>query len=448
MKFCVAEGDVLPSDVLAAESANAVGEVLVVEFQILQTWLPAESTIKLYALYCVGTELTLYSVVESLDKDRAAVLEMVDSQSDFRNVLSDWQVPVFSSTSMVLLQTVDIPKPWGKEIWYTGIEKRGVCRVGSDSCSLALPQLLPCIPSIGRRAELVLLKILAPLPDAVYGDLYFELHEEKQEVYVVTDVDSRAWPGGTGGIRFGFDPQRIESYESLQAFHDEYLNAVKRYQEVRRRIDELFDGRRREQGIGENDLLSAEMLQEWTSQLDTELQAEEEARRIEMDGFTQVLPLQVGDVVKVPRHVPHSLQHGVTTIEFQTPVYERKIVSFAQKVLTQSHWDTDAALETALPVYDFPRDFPAVNSPCGLIGERIVDFDEFLVDRFSLAASNSMELEVTGGSYALVIVISGVASLAGEPLAAKQACLLPGNTCTLVSAPADEELLLLVARPK
>jgi hypothetical protein len=37
--------------------------------------------------------------------------------------------------------------------------------------------------------SLILLKTLNPVADDVIGDLYYEMHEEKWEVYVVTEID-------------------------------------------------------------------------------------------------------------------------------------------------------------------------------------------------------------------------------------------------------------------
>ena len=67
--------------------------------------------------------------------------------------------------------------------------------------------------------------------------------------------------------------------------------------------------------------------------------------RRSMQAFTGSRALRKGDVVQVAPHVPHSLQQGVQVFEFQTPTYERNIISFNQKVLTQDHWDSDYAIE-------------------------------------------------------------------------------------------------------
>ena len=63
-----------------------------------------------------------------------------------------------------------------------------------------------------------------------------------------------------------------------------------------------------------------------------------------MESFTRLLDLRVGDVVRVEPYYPHSLQHGVRVVELQTPTYERFIISFAQQVVTQDHWDSEHAI--------------------------------------------------------------------------------------------------------
>ena len=104
-----------------------------------------------------------------------------------------------------------IPKPWGQEIWYTGVEQRGVCRfaTGGDGCT-PIPWLQAVLPEaaagVVRATAAVVEDTGSGAAAVITGDLYFELHEQKREVYVVTQVDERAWPDGVGYIRFGFDP--------------------------------------------------------------------------------------------------------------------------------------------------------------------------------------------------------------------------------------------------
>ncbi|HEY0892512.1 MAG TPA: hypothetical protein VGE32_05585, partial [Cellvibrio sp.] len=129
--------------------------------------------------------------------------------------------------------------------------------------------------------------------------------------------------------------------------------------------------------------------------------------------------------VTVPKLVPHALQHGVRVVEFQTPVYERKILSFGQKVLTQTHWDTEEAL--ALVDMDFSHlQTPELLSiaPESRV-ERIVNFDDFEVQRIQLDGRYLFD----GNGYSILMVLQGGLTLeaAGmiSELASGQALLLP-----------------------
>jgi hypothetical protein len=360
------------------------------------------------------------------------------------------QVSRFSLASPIRLDRVYIPKPWGQEIWYTGVEQRGVCAMAPESgAPVPLPWLLePLAPWLtGGHRELVLLKILDPLPAPVWGDLYFELHEEKREVYVVTHVDTTAWPDGTGAIRFGFDAGRRASYPSDADFKSAYRASVAAYEHVRRKIDAQLDSRRREAGIALDAPLPPQQLIEWQETLDAELLRHEQILRDEMEAFTCFRPLRVGDVVKVPCYTPHALQHGVRTVEFQTPVYERKILSFAQKVLTQQNWDTDDGV--ALMALEPPAEEPF--SICyrddHVLVERIVDFADFQVQRWVLQPGASHRLELDG-SYALVMAVAGKVAVGDCQLEPEQACLVPvAMRSAVLSESAAAEATVLVARP-
>ena len=76
--------------------------------------------------------------------------------------------------------------------------------------------------------------------------------------------------------------------------------------------------------------------------IDSEL--ERKAKK-NMNAFTTIKKIQLGDVIRGPTWVPHSLQHEVRVVEFQTPTYERFIISFEQKVLTQKNWDSEYAIK-------------------------------------------------------------------------------------------------------
>lgn len=278
----------------------------------------------------------------------------------------------------------------------------------------------------------VLLKVLDPVADEVYGDLYFELHQEKQEVYVVTHVDQGAWPEGIGAIQLGFASQVRKLYKSDDEFKLAYLSAVKEYEAVRRQVDFLLDQKKTAAALDPQTPASSLQLIEWINELsqhseNKELIKQEHRLRHIMNSFVERHPLMLGDVVTVPKLVPHALQHGVRVVEFQTPVYERKILSFGQKVLTQTHWDTEVALE--LVDFEFAQLKPAelvLSTPQMLI-ERIVNFDDFEVQRIQLAGS----YKIQGHRYWVLMVLSGQLKLGelqgAENIRAGQALLIPGS---------------------
>lgn len=299
----------------------------------------------------------------------------------------------------VALVPVDIPKPWGRERWFTGIESRGESLVRTATGTRPISAYL----AAGGRADggsallggrpLLLLKILDPKPEPVLGDLYFEVHQEKREVYIVTHIDRMAWPDGVGAVRFGMNPDLRRAYANDDAFRADYLQAVAAYEQVRRAIDA-------------------------GASIDP---AVEQGRRTEMDRYTALRPLRPGTVVTVPPWTPHALQHGVRVVEFQTPTYERYILSFAQRVLTQRHWDT---------AYAVPRmqlDIPAEPEPerVGPGLERLARFPDFEVLRARVRPGSSCPLPIDA-PYLICMAEQGTVHVGGIRLEPEQAALLPG----------------------
>lgn len=351
-----------------------------------------------------------------------------DHSTALIDLLKSLPVSVFPLNGAMCLQPIAIPKPWGQEIWYTGIEKRGVAEIGASGRSVPLPWLLAIAPqrlTCGAQQP-ILLKILDPLPEPVFGDLYFELHRQKQEVYVVTAVDRRAWPDGVGAIRFGFNAKRREEHANDSTFIDAYLAAVREYRVLRKQIDAQLDKFRQRDGIELSAAVAAATLQKWMSEIAPELQVRETELRACMESFTGLMPLRVGDVVKVPCLLPHSLQHGVRTVEFQTPVYERLILSFAQKVLTQSEWDTEEAAEVLQLDPEPAAGFPLIDQGHNWKDEQIVVFDDFEVRRFSLQPGSQVQLELER-DYGLGMVVGQSLVLGDTRLKADDAVLFPAG---------------------
>ena len=396
-----------------------------VEFQLESPWQGENEVTILTGVYLVSTA----GIEGFLVTDRPISdipLEDGGPHVAFSRLQSTLSAVACMPGQPLKLEPLSVPKPWGQEIWYTGIEERGVCRFVDGASSTPIPWLQAAAPRgwLGEGAPPVLLKILDPSPEPVIGDLYFELHDEKREVYVVTHVDRGAWPDGIGAIRYGFDRERVAAASDEDEFRREYLEAVRRYEAVRRDIDNA-------EHTPSPDLLEQEKM-----------------LRAEMDAYTALRPLGVGDVVRVPLLLPHSLQHGVRTVEFQTPVYERQILAFAQKVLTQDHWDTEEAVSrmTLLAPEDEPLE-TVLDQP-GVTVERIVDFDDFEVFRARLSGKVSWTPDL-GGSYALMMVIEGRGRVSGRVLSAEEAVLLPGGFASGIAPEgATKECVFLLALPR
>ncbi|MEX2489837.1 MAG: hypothetical protein WD356_09975 [Pseudomonadales bacterium] len=346
------------------------------------------------------------------------------------------------------LETVVVPKPWGREIWYTGIEARGVCKIKGTP----IPWLLSMAPELlaghQQDVEPILLKILDPLPDEVYGDLYFELHEQKTEVYVVTHVNQAAWPDGTGRIRYGFDESALSQFDSEKEFRQAYMQSVNAYRTVRAQVDEQLDQYRQAAGYASDEVVSPVELEAWKAKLEPALNEKERQCRGTMDAFTALHPLEVGDVVQVRPLTPHALQHGVRVIEFQTPHYERYILSFAQKVLTQSHWDTEVAAAKARLSADLNPELTRVSeSPGHHQVDIIADFEQFEVYRVTLAPDATWSLPSTD-TYLIVAGVNGRNRIGSLLLEAEQACYIPASTESLAIVNTDNgQSIALVALP-
>lgn len=326
----------------------------------------------------------------------------------------------FGLQDPVALETVSIPKPWGQEIWYTGIEARGESRVVGSGGAVSLAHYLAAAPdALCRRQAIVLLKVLDPRPEPVLGELYFEVHEEKREVYVVSHVDSAAWPDRQGAIRFGMD-QRLREEMGDDAFRAAFLDAVTRYEDLRNQVDAGGHG----------------------------LAEKEAAARAAVHAFTAMRPLQIGDVVVVPTWTPHALLHGVRVVEFQTPTYERHIISFGQKVLTQDHWDSALAISRMQLDPPAPARFDAVAPGVS----RIARFPDFGVWRAIVEPGGHLQLPAEL-PYALCLCVDGEIELAGRTdclkLTREKAAFIPHRAlATAVTNPSDTHpAIVLIAAP-
>lgn len=349
---------------------------------------------------------------------------------------------VISSKAPLPLEIHHVEKPWGREGWYTGIEKRGLSRVRTSSGSTDLPYALGMfpVPLVGEReVPPILLKTLEPLPEAVYGDLYLEVHREKWETYVVLSLDPKAWPDGEGALRAGLNPKRVEAYRKKhgekwqKALGKNLMAAIKAYEKVRREIDQRLDKALEKRGEDSQQPLPPTVHKKLLEKIPKKLRASEEEKRAAVEDFLGLVKLKPGDVACLPPGVLHSLQHGVKVIEFQTPTYERLIAMFAQKVLTQPHWDVEEAME-CMEMEPYTPRFPEVlEQEDDLLVERVVDFPQFQVERIKLPLNRNRPGRTEGDNrYQLLTVTAGKGEMilpGGDTysLVPEQAYLLPAT---------------------
>jgi hypothetical protein len=417
-----------------------VPHTLAIRFDLHETWAKPQRHVPLTAVYLIERD-TIHAFVTDRPLD-------TPGPGHFHATAKRCRAAIFSLDQPLCLAPVAVAKPWGREFWYTGIEARGTSGVTDGRCTSPLSWVLAAAPQrLCGGARIALLKVLDPAPEAVFGDLYFELHDTKQELYIVTHVDRRAWPDGRGAIRLGMNAARRATYADDARFRAAYVAAAKEYETVRRTIDGLLDEKRAASGVALDSTVPIVLMQRWLDELDPILIEDERVRRIAMDRFTEMRSLAEGDIVLLPCGVPHALQHGVRVIELQTPTFERRILSFAQKVLTQDHWDTETGA-ASMRLDSVPLVEPRVlmrESDCTI--ERVVEFDGVGTRRVRLSPAARLTLP-QDLPYALCIGISGELSLGNARLVTETACLVPQSAShrTLFNS-GDRDAVCLVSGP-
>lgn len=259
----------------------------------------------------------------------------------------------------VELVPVTVEKPWGHEVWYSGVEARGESGVSQDGRSARLSEYLEAV----GIAEVVLLKEL----HATTGDLYLEVHQVKSEVYIAL---------APGNLQLGMN-QALRRELGDDAFRQAFVRVAAAY----------------ERGV---------------------------TGREAVDAFVATRSLVTGDVVAVEPWLPHSLQRGASVIEFQTPVFERLVLSSTQPVATQEHWDTERAVGRIS--LDPPTS--AVPEPLGLAVERLAGAEGFGV--WHAEADVSVP---AGVPYVVGLVLAGSVVIGGERLQGAFLAPAPESVC-------------------
>ena len=186
----------------------------------------------------------------------------------------------------------------------------------------------------------------------------------------------------------------------------DFQEQIREYEIIRRELDQLLDRLKKEVGLSESEAISPEKMTELEQKLPEDLRQKEKELRQKAYAYIGRVSVEVGDVVTFPALQVHSLQHGIRVIEFQTPHYERLIVMFAQKVLTQNHWDTDRAMDLInTEPYRLPEP-QLLTEEDGYLEERIVDFPDFSSERIRMDENISRKFQCEG-RYHLIICVKG-----------------------------------------
>lgn len=378
-----------------------------------------------------GEPLKLEELGQAFQRDPSSVVDYAARRTESA---------VISNRQPLRLGVTYIPKPWGREGWFTGIERRGLSRVVSSTGQTDLPYALgmfpwPLMRTMERQAP-ILLKTLEPHPDEGIGDLYLEVHQEKWETYIVLAVDKQPWPSAVGAMIAGLDADLVETYQAEHqeswrgAAAQELQRRIAAYEQIRRSIDAIADERLRERGLDPTVAVPLEVQRDVAARVPAPLRAQERRAREDVEAMLGRVPMRVGDVAALPPGVLHSLRHGVKVVEFQTPTYERTIAMSTQKVLTQAHWDTARAMERMVMAPFEPPPLAVVAEEPGLRVESVVSYPEFAVERARLEGGHRRAMS-TGDRYRLIFVVEGQGKIrfTGDELALapEDALLLPAT---------------------
>ncbi|MGL4565907.1 MAG: hypothetical protein ACRCVD_11470, partial [Halioglobus sp.] len=102
--------------------------LLVVEFPLQRYWLEAEEPLQLTAIYCAHGG-TLHVAVT----DQVLTVDGLAPRQQYLHWVERHRLLSCEPSTPLRLHPHYIDKPWGGEIWYTGVERRGVCMVASGN---------------------------------------------------------------------------------------------------------------------------------------------------------------------------------------------------------------------------------------------------------------------------------------------------------------------------
>ena len=359
-------------------------------------------------------------------------------------ILQKENLAYIHSNSLITLYPHLEHKPWGKEIWFTGIEERGQAKIESyfKKKKMNLTDFLYLYSNhcCNGQNQLVLLKILESIPERIFGDLYLELHEKKQETYIITDVNSQIHKMKTAQMKYGLNLDKRKTFKKLKFFKQSFFRAVMKYKKIRDFIDKQAYPQK----------ANIKQYKKNLKQISPECKKKELELRDEMNSYIGSYPVKKGDVISINNLIPHSLQHGIRCIEFQTPVYERLIISFTQKVIRQNHWDTKKAIRVMKKAFPYKQKLKKLKQTNYFDIELICRFKDFKVVRYRFFKNSRIDLSFK--TYTLFIAMDDLSTAQIEKktqlLTAEQGFLLPSFKKITLRAKKTAELIICIPKIK
>ena len=107
-----------------ALAAGADG-LLVVDFKLEQYWLPAADALQLAALYCVRAGELQVAVTDCQLTTHGSAA----AGDQFARWVAQFELASVRPGEALELLPESIPKPWGREVWYSAVEELSLIHI-------------------------------------------------------------------------------------------------------------------------------------------------------------------------------------------------------------------------------------------------------------------------------------------------------------------------------
>ena len=385
-------------------------KVIAIKYPYHKYWIKGKESQTFLTAVCIYYQEEFLFIVDENLLDEQIILKQYKDPKELYHFFKDHlEIEWISLLKGFHLHPVYIPKSWGQEIWYTGIEERGISLVKLGKKDVLFPYILSFCPQCivnGDEKNIILLKVLDPLPDPNCGDLYFELHEKKKEVYIISEIDRSCYPNGKGKVKLGINQKEYQKHTDKEIFKQSMLKSIINYKQTLDRIYDIVQNNYY-RTTHQNDVSPIEYTK-ILKILPQTIQNDLAEKYAKVEEFCHFEEIEVGDVLTVNSLVPHSLLHGIKVVEFQTPYYERLIISFNQKVITQDDWDSKKAISLMdCTPQSKNLEFTLIENTENVIVEKIASFSDFVVKRIHLKNKHTSYQEIINGYYFLIICLQG-----------------------------------------